>query len=201
MLDHRDGRNVCARSQPAVITLEFQPKPPIKDAQITVPPALDRIGSELQHLLGDDADVGLVAAVIAEAIEAEPVAKVAEQHHVVLEPDVGSPSAATAAAAEAAAAAHATAAAAHAAAAVQATTPSVNLPGGPAVGNIRPSVMTLARPGRSRRRVMALTTSALPVGAGAAAMGDMMTITGVATIAEVTLIAEVATIAEVALIA
>jgi hypothetical protein len=67
------------------------------------------------HLLRHHADVGAVAAVVAEAIIAEPIGKIPEQNDIVLERDVGSSTTATPATA---------AAATTAAAAAEATTPA-----------------------------------------------------------------------------
>jgi Ca2+/H+ antiporter len=43
--------------------------------------------------LGHDADIGFVAAVVTEAIEAQTSSKMAKQGNIVLEPNVGSSSA------------------------------------------------------------------------------------------------------------
>src|SRR5262245_22369625 len=89
-----------------------------------------RLRHDSLHLLRHHADIGAVAAVVAEAIVAEPVGQMAEQNDIVLERDVGSSAttAATAAATTTAAAtaeattaaATETAAAAHAASASEA---------------------------------------------------------------------------------
>ena len=64
------------------------------------------------HLLRHDADVGCVAAVVSEAIEAKTVAETPEQHDIVFEAHIRAPTAATAAPATATTAATATATAA-----------------------------------------------------------------------------------------
>ena len=83
------------------VRLKLDSKLVVKDAQVAVRPAHDELRGNRLHLLGDHADIVLVAAVIAEAIEAKSVREPAEQDNVVLERDIGS---ATAAAMEAAAA-------------------------------------------------------------------------------------------------
>src|SRR5580700_4711100 len=95
------------------VTLERHAELVVVHTQIAVAAARGRFRHDLLHLLGHDADIGLVAAVVAEAIEAEAVVEMAEQRDVVLEPDVGS---ASATAATTAAAAHPAATATHAAA-------------------------------------------------------------------------------------
>ncbi len=59
----------------------------------------DRSGVKLLHLLCHDADIGLVTAVVAEAVKAKTVIEIAEQDDIVLQADVGTPSAATTASA------------------------------------------------------------------------------------------------------
>src|ERR1700722_4807148 len=101
-------RNLRSRSEPVRIAFERHTELVVVHTQIAVAAARDRFRHDLLHLLGHDADIGLVAAVVAEAIEAEAVVEVAEQRDVVLEQDVG-PASATAA--TAAATAHAATAA------------------------------------------------------------------------------------------
>jgi len=69
-----------------------------------VPAAADRIRHDDLHLLRHHADIGLVAAVVAEAIEAKAVVELTEKSDVVLEGDVGPAAPATAAAPASAAA-------------------------------------------------------------------------------------------------
>src|SRR5262249_39095634 len=76
------------------------------------------------HLLRHHADIGFVAADIAEAIEAEPVVEPAEQNDVVLERDIGPPAAATTATAAATTATTGTRSAANGARPTAATTTS-----------------------------------------------------------------------------
>src|ERR1700722_16649951 len=107
-------RNLRSRSEPVRIAFERHTELVVVHTQIAVAAARDRFRHDLLHLLGHDADIGLVAAVVAETIEAEAIVDVAEQSDVVLEPDIRSASAA--AATTTAATAHASAAtAAHAA--------------------------------------------------------------------------------------
>jgi CO/xanthine dehydrogenase Mo-binding subunit len=53
------------------------------------------------HLLRHHTDIGLVAAVIGKAIEADPIGQMAEKNDVVFQRDIGSPATATAATATA----------------------------------------------------------------------------------------------------
>ena len=82
-----------------LVTLEFDADLVVIDAQVTVAVTNYRLRHHLLHFLCDDADIGAIAAVIAEAIIPKPVAEMAKQDDVVFEHDVGSPSAATTAAA------------------------------------------------------------------------------------------------------
>ena len=77
----------------------------IEHPQIPVRPLNDRLGHDLLHFLRQHAHIDLAAAVVAEAIEPQAVFKPTKKHDVVLEPDVGAPSA-TATATAAAACAH-----------------------------------------------------------------------------------------------
>src|SRR5581483_8097 len=98
------GRNPRARGEPLIVALELQPESVVEDKQVAVVTADDGIGRNDLHLLRHHADIGLVAAIVAEAIEAKPVIEVSKQDHMVLERDVGAASAATTAAPAAAAA-------------------------------------------------------------------------------------------------
>ncbi len=84
-----------------VIRLEGQAELVVEDPQIAISIAGDRLRHHRPHFLCDDADVGVVAAIVAEAVEADAVVQTAEQDDVMLEPDIG-PAAAAAAAAPAA---------------------------------------------------------------------------------------------------
>ena len=87
-----------ARREPLVIGLVLQADLVVKHPQIAVPAAHDRFRHDRLNLLRHDADVGLVAADIAEAIKAQTVIKVAEKADAVLERNVGTPSTASTAA-------------------------------------------------------------------------------------------------------
>ena len=102
--------------EPLPIGLEFQAELLVVDPQIAVPADHSRIGPDLHHLLRQHADINRVAAVIAKAIDADPVIEPAKERDVVLQPDVG-PASAPATTTTAA-----TAAAAASAAGTQATT-------------------------------------------------------------------------------
>src|SRR5215510_13135333 len=85
-----------------LVGLKLDPELFVEDSQIAVAAAHNGAGHDRLHLLRHHADIGPVAAVVAEAIIAEAVVEMAEQH------DVSSPpaAAAAAAAATASAAAH-----------------------------------------------------------------------------------------------
>src|ERR1700722_19396120 len=82
-------RNLFSRSEPVRVAFERHAELVVVHTQIAVAIARDRFRYDLLHLLGHDADIGLVAAVVAEAIEAQAVVETAEQRDVVLEHDVG----------------------------------------------------------------------------------------------------------------
>src|SRR5262245_47537657 len=93
-----DGREPCARCDPPLVGLQLQAELVIEDHKVAVPTSLDRLRHDRLHLLRHEADIGLVAAVIAEAIEPKPVVEVAEEDDVVLERNIGAPAAASSAA-------------------------------------------------------------------------------------------------------
>ena len=104
------------------ISLEFDADLVVVDAQVTVAVTSYCLRHHLLHLLRYDAHIGAIAAVIAEAIIAKTVGEMAKQDDVVLDRDVGSPSAAATTTTEATAAAAAeptTAAGSHAAASAE----------------------------------------------------------------------------------
>src|SRR5204863_8899839 len=71
--------------------LELHAELVVEDPQIAVAAAHHRRGHDCLDLLRHDTDVGLVAAVVAKAVEAEAVIEVAEEGDVVLKHHVGSP--------------------------------------------------------------------------------------------------------------
>src|ERR1700738_141366 len=85
------GRDMSARRGPLVVGLELQAELVVEDTQIAVAAAQYRRGHNCLDFLRHHADIGLVAAVVAEAVEAEAVIEVADEGDVVLEHDVGSP--------------------------------------------------------------------------------------------------------------
>src|SRR5262245_2545492 len=120
-------RQACTRSQPLVVALEAHAQPVVVHAQDAFRIAAHRIGPHELHLLRHHADIALVAAVVAEAVEAKTIVEATEERDVVLDADVGAASASTATTATptaaacahsaAAATAHSGAAATHSAAA------------------------------------------------------------------------------------
>src|SRR6185295_402690 len=106
------GWNPRPRGKPLVVGLEWQPKLFVVDTQVAVVTADDSIRPHGLNFLRHYADITLVAAVVAEAIEAEAIVEMPEQDDMVLERDVGTSSAtasarATTTAAAAARACHA----------------------------------------------------------------------------------------------
>jgi hypothetical protein len=107
------------QSNPFFVGLESDAEPVVKHAQGTIAIAHDRFRHDVLHFLRNHPDIRTIAAVVAEAVVAEPVRQVAKQNDIVLEHDIGptastttSPAAAAATAAEAAASAATEAAAA-----------------------------------------------------------------------------------------
>src|SRR5258705_12825612 len=85
------GRDMSARRGPLVVGLELQPELVVEDPQIAVAAAQYRRGHDCLDFLRHHADISLVAAVVAEAVEAEAVIEVAEKRDVGLKHHVGSP--------------------------------------------------------------------------------------------------------------
>src|SRR6185369_1711538 len=99
-------REMRARSDPLIVGLEFQTEHFVMHPQRAVPAAAHRFRHDDLHLLRHHADIGFVAADVAEAIEAKAVVELAEQSDVMLDADIGAPATATTAASATAAAAH-----------------------------------------------------------------------------------------------
>src|SRR5262245_13209543 len=145
-----------------LVGLKLDPELFVEDSQIAVAAAHNGAGHDRLHLLRHHADIGPVAAVVAEAIIAEAVVEMAEQNDVMLEHDVRSPpaAAAAAAAATASAAAHPRAATAatdaHAATAAAAHTnaAAVGLPGGLSPGLNIPKGVSAASSARRPLRCL-----------------------------------------------
>src|ERR1700750_298405 len=79
----RSRGDLRAAGEPIFVGLEFHAELLVVDAQIAVAATRDGVGHHGLHFLGDDTDECLVAAKIAEAIEAETVVEMAEQHDVM----------------------------------------------------------------------------------------------------------------------
>src|SRR6516164_5283402 len=95
---NRDSRNrrPRARRDPVLVSLELDAEPVVEDPQIPFPVTHNRLWHDCLHLLRHHTDIGAIAAVITEAIVADAVGEMAKQNDVVLEHDIGSPSAAAA---------------------------------------------------------------------------------------------------------
>src|SRR5262249_43848169 len=83
MLDPIGGWDACARRNPPLVGLKLQAELVVKDPQIAVAAAHDRLRHDGLHLLRHYADVGSVAAVIGEAIISQPIAEMAKKDDVV----------------------------------------------------------------------------------------------------------------------
>src|SRR5262245_35940168 len=93
------SRHFCSGRGPSVVASEWQAESVVVNAEISIPATLDRIGPHHADLLRHHADIGFGAAVIGEAVVAQPVLQMPQQHDVVLERDVRTASTATPAAA------------------------------------------------------------------------------------------------------
>src|SRR5262245_16437135 len=93
-----NGWQPRTRPNPFLVCLELDAKPVIEDSQGAVAVAHNSFGHHCLHFLRNHADVRTVAAVVAEAIVAKALCKMPEQNDIVLDHDVGPPSAATTAA-------------------------------------------------------------------------------------------------------
>ena len=67
-----------------IVGLEDHAELVVEDPQIAVSIARNRVRHDGLHLLRDHPDIGFIAAVVIEAIEADTVVKVAEQDDVML---------------------------------------------------------------------------------------------------------------------
>jgi hypothetical protein len=77
-----------------IVALKFQPELTVIYPQIAITAASHRFWCDLRNLLGDHPDIGRVAAIIAEAIEAKAIVQIADKSDVMLESDVRAPAAA-----------------------------------------------------------------------------------------------------------
>jgi|SRR5580704_10530830 hypothetical protein len=80
--------------QPLIVGFELYSQLTVMHAEEAIRSPLDGLGNHVFHLLSDHADIGFVAAIVTEAIDAEAVWKPADEDDVVLEADIGSPPAA-----------------------------------------------------------------------------------------------------------
>src|SRR5690242_19144670 len=92
----RRHRRTGTRRNPMLVGLEPDAEPVVKDAQCTIAITHHRLRHDSLHFLRHHADIGTVAAVVAEAIIAETIGKMTEQDDIVLERDVGPSASATA---------------------------------------------------------------------------------------------------------
>ncbi len=89
MRDRNTGWQHRAIRNPLPVGLKPHTDLVVKDPQVTVPPARNCVRFDSLHVLRHYSDVGFVAAVITEAIEANAVGEMAEQDDVVFQRDVG----------------------------------------------------------------------------------------------------------------
>src|ERR1700761_4476967 len=114
----------------------------VKNPQIAVAIASDGIRPQGADFLRDDSDVSFLAAVIGKAVVAEAVVEPAEQHDIMLQPDIRTPPAAAPATTKAPAVTASTAKAAVAATSAKATSASERGSSMAAAGKTRRSAMT-----------------------------------------------------------
>ena len=104
---------MSAGGNPLLVGLKLDTYLVVEDPQIAILALRDCVRLNHLHILRHNTDIGFVAAIVAEAIEANAVGKMTEKNDIVLERDVRSPStAATGATGATAARSHAAAAAA-----------------------------------------------------------------------------------------
>jgi hypothetical protein len=82
-----------------LVSLKLDAELVVEHSQIAILPARDRFRRNGLHFLCDNAYIGALAAVIAEAIKPETISEMAEENDIMLKRDVRSPSAATSTAA------------------------------------------------------------------------------------------------------
>src|SRR5262249_50675762 len=80
-----------ARCEPLVVGLKLQPELVVEDLEVAVSVAHDCFRHDHLHFLRHDADISLLAAVVAEAIETKAVLEMAEKDDVVLKRSIGPP--------------------------------------------------------------------------------------------------------------
>jgi hypothetical protein len=93
---------------PIVVGSERQSEPLVRYPQIAVATDKGRVGSDGSDFLRNHSDIGLLAAVIREAVVTETVVEPAQQHHIVFQSDIRPPTATTTSPSAAAAAAETT---------------------------------------------------------------------------------------------
>jgi len=83
-------RNMRARCHPPAIALKLHANSVVRDPQITVAAAHYRRGHDRLDLLRHHTNVGLVTAIVGEAVKAKTVLEMTDKRDVVLEHHVGS---------------------------------------------------------------------------------------------------------------
>src|SRR5262249_53507260 len=89
--DRGHGWDLWPRCAPLLVGLKLQPELFVEDLKVAVPTAHDRLWHDHLHFLRHDADIDLVAAFVAEAIEPKAVVESAEQGNVMLKRNIGPP--------------------------------------------------------------------------------------------------------------
>ena len=82
-------RYARARSDPLIVCLESQTEHVVAHTQRAVRTAAHRCGPDELHLLRHHPDIGLVAPIVAEAVEPKSVVEAAEQCDILLQVYVG----------------------------------------------------------------------------------------------------------------
>jgi hypothetical protein len=85
-----------ASGNPLLVSLKLDAYLVVEDPQIAILALRDCVRLNPLHILRHNTDIGFVAAIVAEAIEANAVGKMTEKNDIVLECDVRTPSSAAA---------------------------------------------------------------------------------------------------------
>ena len=89
-------RHLRARRNPLPVGLESHTDPVVVDPQVSVPAAHNGLRRDFLHFLRQYADIDLVRAIVGKPIKSDAVAQIGKTNNVVLERNIGPPSAAPA---------------------------------------------------------------------------------------------------------
>ncbi len=86
--DARRSGHMAAGRHTLLVGFEFDAQTVVEDPQVAVAPAYYGVRHNRLHFLGDHADIGPVASVVAETVKADAIGKMPQKNDVVLEGDV-----------------------------------------------------------------------------------------------------------------